>query len=143
IIANARFLSPTRNGIGIRIRVFPIPEKARLRDWHEFICIRGCKLNFVLIGRVSETKPKIHRGRDLPAEMQDRVGTASPENVVLQRALPYRVEKRKHANEIRFARTIRPDNDIDGPEMKVLNRSKALEASDSDCVEFGHGPSAA
>lgn len=115
------------------------PRIGDLRTRIQLIGVSCLKHDTILIDFAPETDVNLDGLRDLGTEVQNLVCAAGAKHIVLQAALAHRVQKRKHADEVRLARPVWADQHIDGIEPQLVDRSDALEAADSDCVQFTHG----
>src|SRR5437762_12417075 len=74
--------------------------------------------------------------RNPRSKMQDLLRATSRPHVVLQLAFPDGIQKREEADKVRLPGAIRADDHVDGAQSQRINRCEALEAFNSDVIEF-------
>ena len=74
----------------------------------------------------------LHCACDTRPEVQNSIGAPGPLDILIGRVVSLGLQQRERADEVRLARAVRADQDVDWTERKVSDASDALEALDAD-----------
>ena len=121
---------------------------ARCRSYPHLIIIRSPRDTLLVTTRRSasaasraQLKPipaamkpdaNLHCTEDLRPEVQYPVGAAGPLDILIDRVVTLGLQQRERPDEVRLARSVRADEDVDRAQGQVLDAFNALESLNTD-----------
>ena len=137
VLANSCLCRSEKQEIMIWLVMFLlVPILHGLSRWYQSIKVITYQRDPVPIGLVSKRYIYGQVACRLRAEMQKAVRASRPGHVVLQPACSHGFEKREHLEQVGFAGSVGPNDDIDPPQFQFPHGFDALESCDGQPIEM-------